>query len=53
MRRRIKGLEGQAERMQDELLAEIERVRKSYRAELVPYRPPEQSVVRVRRSKAR
>jgi MerR family transcriptional regulator/heat shock protein HspR len=48
MRRRIKGLERQAERMQTELSTEIERVRKSYRAELVPYRPPEQSVVRVR-----
>jgi MerR family transcriptional regulator/heat shock protein HspR len=54
MERRIRGLERQAERMQQELATELERVRRSYRAELVPYEPPEQSLaaihVRVRRS---
>jgi MerR family transcriptional regulator, heat shock protein HspR len=53
MRRRIRGLERQAERMQHELTGEIERVRRSFKAELVPYRPPEQSVVRVRVSRPR
>ena len=54
MERRIRGLERQTERMQVELAAELERVRRSYRAELVPYKPPEQSLaavqVRIRRS---
>jgi MerR family transcriptional regulator/heat shock protein HspR len=44
MKRRIKGLERQAERMQEELTGEIERVRRSFKAELVPYRPPEQAL---------
>jgi MerR family transcriptional regulator, heat shock protein HspR len=51
MQRRVQGLERQAERMRDEVAAELERVRRSYRAELVPYRPPEQALakpVRVR-----
>jgi len=54
MDRRIRGLERQAEQMRAEVAAELERVRRSYRAELVPYKPPEQSLaavhVRVRRS---
>jgi MerR family transcriptional regulator/heat shock protein HspR len=54
MQRRIQGLERQAERMEEEVAAELERVRRSYRAELVPYKPPEQGMaavrVRVRRS---
>ncbi len=54
MDRRIRGLERQAEQMRAEVAAELERVRRSYRAELVPYIPPEQSLaavrVRVRRS---
>jgi len=40
MRRRMRNMERQAERMQRELHEEIERVRKSFRAELVPYEPP-------------
>ena len=40
MQRRIQSLERQAERMQEEVAAELERVRRSYRAELVPYQPP-------------
>jgi len=54
MERRIRSLERQSEQMQAEVSAELERVRRSYRAELVPYKPPEQSLaalhVRVRRS---
>jgi len=54
MDRRIRSLERQAEQIREEVSAELERVRRSYRAELVPYKPPEQSLaavhVRVRRS---
>jgi MerR family transcriptional regulator/heat shock protein HspR len=48
MDRRIRGLERQAERMQEELRVELERVRRSYRAELVPYVPPQQGLAAVR-----
>jgi MerR family transcriptional regulator, heat shock protein HspR len=37
MRTRIEALERRAREFQDEMAAEIERVRRSYRAELVPY----------------
>ena len=40
MSRRVKSLERQAEQVREELNAELERVRRSYRAELVPYEPP-------------
>lgn len=45
MRRRIRGLERQAERVQQELADELDRVRRSFKAELVPYQPPEQALV--------
>lgn len=48
MQRRIQGLERQAERMEAEVAAELDRVRRSYRAELVPYKPPEQALETVR-----
>jgi MerR family transcriptional regulator, heat shock protein HspR len=48
MQRRIQTLERQAERMQAELAAELERVRRSYRAELVPYSPPGQALMPVK-----
>ena len=44
MRRRMRGLERQADRVQQELSAELERVRRSFRAELVPYEPPGQAL---------
>ena len=44
MQRRIQGLERQAERMEQEVAAELDRVRRSYRAELVPYKPPGQAL---------
>lgn len=44
MTRRIRGLERQAERVQEELAEELERVRRSFRAELVPYEPPGQAL---------
>jgi MerR family transcriptional regulator/heat shock protein HspR len=40
MSRRVKSLERQAEQVREELNAELERVRRSYKAELVPYQPP-------------
>ncbi len=44
MSRRVRSLERQAEQVREELNAELERVRRSFKAELVPYRPPEQSL---------
>jgi len=44
-RRRMRNLERQAERMQEQLAAELDRVRRSYRAELVPYEKPGRELV--------
>src|SRR5687767_5274636 len=56
MRRRMRSLERQAQRAQKELGDELERVRRSFRAELVPYQPPGHALepavrVRVQRPK--
>ena len=40
MRRRMRNIERQAERVRDELNRELDRVRRSFKAELVPYEPP-------------
>ena len=48
MRRRVRNLERQATRVQQELQLELERVRRSFRAELVPYEPPGQALMPVR-----
>lgn len=63
MSRRVRSLERQAEQVREELSAELERVRRSYKAELVPYEPPgralapparrEPDAVRVRISRTR
>src|SRR3712207_417689 len=45
MRRRMRTLERQAERAEQQLREEIERVRRSFRAELVPYTPPETALL--------
>ena len=45
MERRMRTLERQAERIQQELSAELDEVRRSFRAELVPYEPPGQALV--------
>ncbi len=60
MKRRMRSLEKQAERVQKEFGDELERVRRSFRAELVPYQAPGQALqpagravrVRVQRSKS-
>jgi MerR family transcriptional regulator/heat shock protein HspR len=45
MRRRVRALERQAERVQKELREEIERVRRSVKRELVLYEPPSQALM--------
>jgi MerR family transcriptional regulator, heat shock protein HspR len=45
MTRRMEALERRAEQIEGEMAAEIERVRRSFRAEIVPYRPPEEALI--------
>jgi MerR family transcriptional regulator, heat shock protein HspR len=45
MRRRMRALERQAAKVQHELSAELERVRRSVKRELVLYEPPSQSLI--------
>jgi MerR family transcriptional regulator/heat shock protein HspR len=45
MSRRMRSLERQAQRVEQELMEEVERVRRSFKAELVPYEPPGQALV--------
>ncbi len=45
LRRRLRNMERRAERVRRELNEEIARVRKSFKAELVPYEPPGQALV--------
>ena len=52
MRERMSRLERQSERLQEEMAEEIERVRKSFRAELVPYEPPGSALIPAREAKA-
>src|ERR671916_965034 len=46
MRRRMRALERQAEKVQRELRSEIDRVRRSMKHELVVYQPPSQALLR-------
>jgi MerR family transcriptional regulator, heat shock protein HspR len=48
MKRRVRSLERQADRVQQELAEELDRVRRSYKAELVPYQPPGSALVPAR-----
>jgi MerR family transcriptional regulator/heat shock protein HspR len=45
MRRRMERVERRAQQMRKQLEDEIERVRRSFRRELVPYEPPERALV--------
>ena len=45
MRRRMRALERQAAKVQQELSAELQRVRRSVKRELVLYEPPSQSLI--------
>lgn len=47
MRRRMSALEKQAVKLEQEMAAELDRVRRSFKAELVPYRAPGQALVPV------
>ena len=53
MQRRMRTLERQAERIEQELAAELDEVRRSFRAELVPYEPPGKALVPTRGSAGR
>jgi MerR family transcriptional regulator/heat shock protein HspR len=48
MRERVRRIERQAARMEQEMAEEIEKVRKSFRAELVPYEPPGSALIPAR-----
>src|ERR1700704_963148 len=48
MTQRMEALERRAEQIESEMAAEVERVRREFRAEIVPYRPPEESLIPVR-----
>ena len=45
MRRRMRALERQAAKVQEELRGEIDRVRRSMKRELVVYQPPSQALI--------
>jgi MerR family transcriptional regulator/heat shock protein HspR len=45
MRRRLRSLEKQAEKLEEEMASELERVKRSFKRELVPYQPPGQALV--------
>ncbi len=45
MQRRMRNLERHAQRVQEELRKEVERVRRSLKYELVPYEPPSQALM--------
>ena len=51
MRDRMRRMERHAERLQEEMAEEIERVRKSFRAELVPYQAPGSALIPARDAK--
>jgi MerR family transcriptional regulator, heat shock protein HspR len=52
MRRRMKQLEKEADRVQQQLAEELEKVRKSFKRELVRYEPPGNALVPARSLKA-
>src|SRR2546423_7271893 len=45
MTRRMAALERRAEQIEAEMAAEVERVRREFRAEIVPYRPPQEALI--------
>jgi MerR family transcriptional regulator, heat shock protein HspR len=48
MTQRMGALERRAEQIEAEMTAEVERVRREFRAEIVPYSPPEEALIPVR-----
>jgi MerR family transcriptional regulator/heat shock protein HspR len=53
MTRRVEQLERRAARMQEEMEAQLEEVRRSFRAEVVRYEAPGVAIIPVRRTKRR
>src|ERR687883_1039154 len=49
MRRRMRSLEKQAEKLERAMAEELDKVRRSFKRELVPYEPPGQALVPVRK----
>ena len=45
LRRRLRQLEKQSEKLEQEMAAELDKVRRSFKYELVPYEPPGQALV--------
>src|SRR4051812_40450103 len=45
MRRRLRSLEKQAEKLEQEMASELDRVKRSFKRELVPYQAPGQALV--------
>jgi MerR family transcriptional regulator/heat shock protein HspR len=45
MRRRMRAMEKQAAKLEEEMAAELDRVRRSFKRELVPYQAPGQALV--------
>jgi MerR family transcriptional regulator/heat shock protein HspR len=45
MRKRMRSLEKQAEKLEQEMADELDRVRRSFKHELVPYQPPGQALI--------
>ena len=45
MQERMKRIQREAERMEHEMREEMERLRRSFRFELVPYQPPEKALI--------
>src|SRR5438477_562779 len=48
MTQRMEALERRAQQIEAEMTAEVERVRREFRAEIVPYRPPEEALIPVK-----
>src|SRR5947209_10705447 len=48
MTQRMEALERRAQQIEEEMAAEVERVRREFRAEIVPYRPPEEALIPVK-----
>ena len=48
MTQRMEALERRAEQIEADMAAEVERVRREFRAEIVPYRPPQESLIPAR-----
>jgi MerR family transcriptional regulator/heat shock protein HspR len=48
MRKRLRVLERQAERLEQEMASELDRVKRSFKRELVPYQPPGAALVPAR-----